>query len=526
MNSLQKKFTITIIIEILFICLVLGGTGSLMINRMVEKSAMQLLELTCQEHGAQINSIANKVQQSVDIMANIALQELESMERFINDEAYRDRFEKSMENQFWDIATNTDGAVSFYMRWNYELPISHKGFFYSRLRRNDALLKHEPLDVGAYSAEDTGYVGWYHIPVSNGNPTWMTPYHNLDTDLRVISYVVPLYVGEQLLGVAGIDIDFSDISATIANISLLEDGFAYLLDENDCILYHPKLNMGQPRPVLEANSYEAEIKLTNGCTLITHAHRNNASREGDFFIRFLGFSTLFFLCVASCITILMIQHIVQPLKELTAAAVKIADGDFDVKINCQSTDEIGTLAKSFQKTAASLKEYVGYINGLAYKDSLTGIRNNMAYQEYVSGLKARMVVRDTHFALALFDANGLKSINDTYGHAAGNLLIINSAKYICNVFKHSPVFRIGGDEFIAILENEDYENREELYRTFYENMSQVTISAKEREIPISIALGMADYNKDEDFLYENVFAKADHAMYQKKNEMKKQNGFK
>lgn len=79
MNSLQKKFTITVILEILCICLVLGGTGSLMINRIVEKSAMQVLELSCQEHGMYLNTLLNEVQQSVDIMASFVLEELDSM---------------------------------------------------------------------------------------------------------------------------------------------------------------------------------------------------------------------------------------------------------------------------------------------------------------------------------------------------------------------------------------------------------------------------------------------------------------
>lgn len=520
MNSLQKKFTITVILEILFICLVLGGTGSVMINRIVEKSAQQVLELACQEHGAHLNSTLNEVQQSVDIIANMALEELTGMGRFIKDASYQNTYETSMENKCWEIAAGTDDAVAFYIRWNYELPLSYDGFFYSRIKRNDSLLKHEPTDIAAYNRDDVGHVGWYHIPVANGKPTWVAPYHNLNSGLYVTSYVVPLYAENKLLGIVGMDMDFSEITARIAGISLFEDGFAYLVDEHNNILYHPTLGVGSPRPAKEASSFEAEITLTNGCTLVTHAHRENVNKEGDFYIRFLGFSTLIFLCIACCITILMIQHIVGPLKELTAAAVKIADGDFDVEITCQSTDEIGTLATSFQKTAAALKEYVGYINGLAYKDSLTGIRNNMAYQEYISTLKTKMTTNEAAFAIALFDANGLKIVNDTYGHAAGNLLIISSAKYICDIFKHSPVFRIGGDEFVAILENEDYKNRNELYNTFYEQMSGMIISFKEQEIPLSIALGMAEYNKDEDFLYENVFARADHAMYQKKNEMK------
>lgn len=521
MNSLQKKFTITIILEILLICLVLGGTGSLMINRVIEKTSLQLLDLTCQEQGAQLNSLLNEVEKSVNIMSNFVLDEFESMDRFINDKTYQAEFEKSMENKFQDIVANTDDVVAYYIRWNYELPITAEGFFYSGIKQNAPMVKYPPTDLNAYDKDDIGHVSWYHIPVENGKPTWLKPYQNLNNDVYMISYVVPLYADGQLLGVVGMDIDFSEISAKVAKISVFEDGYAYLVDETGHILYHYNLPEGAERPTNSPTALEAEIRLNNGCYLVVHALRENVNQEGDFFIRFLGFSTMLFLCAACCVTILMIQHIVQPLQELTDAAVKIADGDFDVEINCQSQDEIGTLARSFQKTAASLKEYVGYINGLAYRDSLTGIRNNLAYHEYIQTLEDKMKSGDATFAVAIFDANGLKAFNDTYGHEAGNQLIITASKYICDTFKHSPVFRIGGDEFIAILENEDYENRALLYKIFYEEMDLVTIPVEDLELPLSIALGITEYDKDKDFTYENIFNRADKIMYEKKSEMKK-----
>lgn len=520
MNSLQKKFTIAIIIEILIIALVLGGVGSLMINRIVEKSAMQLLELTCQEQGVPLNNLLLEMQQAVDIMAGFTLDELESMDRFINDVDYQKSFEESLESKYLDIGTSIDGVIAFYLRWNYQLPLTYDGFFYSHIKGEESMVKYPVTDLNAYDKEDFHSVGWYHVPVDNGEPTWLAPYSNVNYQFQIISYVVPMYADGQLLGVVGMDIDYEKVVAKISEIKIFEDGYAYMVDEENHIIYHPKLPMGAERPTQKANELEAEISLRNGCTLIALAHREHINAEGDFFTRFLGFATLFFLIAGSINTILMVRHITRPLKELTDAAVKIADGNFDVEINCQSKDEVGTLARSFQKTASSLKEYVGYINGLAFKDSLTGIRNNMAYQEYVSTLKAKMQSGEAQFAVAIFDANGLKTFNDTYGHEFGNQLIIATSKYICNVFKHSPVFRIGGDEFIAILQNEDYHNREALYKTFYENLSKVTISVNNQDMPISIALGIAEYDKDTDFLYDNVFAKADSAMYEKKREMK------
>ena len=72
----------------------------------------------------------------------------------------------------------------------------------------------------------------------------------------------------------------------------------------------------------------------------------------------------------------------------------------------------------------------------------------------------------TEFAIIVFDVNDLKKVNDFYGHDAGDRHILSAKKLICDVFKHSPVYRIGGDEFTVILTGTDYENGIELLQAF------------------------------------------------------------
>ena len=66
----------------------------------------------------------------------------------------------------------------------------------------------------------------------------------------------------------------------------------------------------------------------------------------------------------------------------------------------------------------------------------------------------------------MFDCDNLKKINDQYGHDKGDVYIKATSQMICRVFKHSPVFRIGGDEFAVILQDEDYRNRDALNDSF------------------------------------------------------------
>ena len=91
---------------------------------------------------------------------------------------------------------------------------------------------------------------------------------------------------------------------------------------------------------------------------------------------------------------------------------------------------------------------------------------------------------------------------------------------ICKTFKKSAVYRIGGDEFIVILERDDYNARERLLTEMKEEM----VRLKTAELPvyekISIASGLATYNSEEDFNVQEVFNRADAAMYKNKADMK------
>ncbi|MDY5101655.1 MAG: GGDEF domain-containing protein, partial [Agathobacter sp.] len=122
-------------------------------------------------------------------------------------------------------------------------------------------------------------------------------------------------------------------------------------------------------------------------------------------------------------------------------------------------------------------------------------------------------------AVVVFDVNNLKKTNDLYGHMAGDDLIINVSHEICQTFKHSPVFRIGGDEFVAILETKDLDEYESLLEQFRNKTEQKRLEDYP-ELVMSVACGAAVYDSDMDTCVADVFQKADYMMYQNKLMMK------
>ena len=148
-------------------------------------------------------------------------------------------------------------------------------------------------------------------------------------------------------------------------------------------------------------------------------------------------------------------------------------------------------------------------------DTLTGVKNRHAYLVAEERLNALISGnRVPEFAVVLLDLNDLKKINDTEGHSAGDDYIRNACKIICNTFKHSPVFRVGGDEFAVISQGDDYSNIEALIRQMNIHNAEAQQSGG-----IVIACGMSRYEDDDSVA--QVFERADNAMYENKSELKK-----
>lgn len=169
---------------------------------------------------------------------------------------------------------------------------------------------------------------------------------------------------------------------------------------------------------------------------------------------------------------------------------------------------------------AKMDQKYGSVKQLAYRDALTDVKNYHAYTEAKESLNIR--IHDEaleELGIAVFDVNDLKIVNDTMGHDEGDRYLRESSSIICNVFKHSPVYRVGGDEFVALLEGEDYANRVTLMEEFDRRVEE---SLKTGGAVVSG--GMDVYLPGNDFGYDSVFRRADAKMYERKKQLKEMKG--
>ena len=148
---------------------------------------------------------------------------------------------------------------------------------------------------------------------------------------------------------------------------------------------------------------------------------------------------------------------------------------------------------------------------ISVRDSLTGLYNRKFIEEEISRLNVR---RQLPLSLIMADLNGLKMINDTYGHEIGDKLLNKAAKLLENSCRAEDlVSRWGGDEFVLLLPKTDEKVVAKIYQRIKDSFREATLEGK--DLPVSIALGFA-VKKTMDKDIQTLLSEAEDKMYDNK----------
>ena len=175
-----------------------------------------------------------------------------------------------------------------------------------------------------------------------------------------------------------------------------------------------------------------------------------------------------------------------------------------------------------EKKVLEEEHLVNDLNKRVFVDALTHVRNKGGFDDYIDKLEQQRESEEKfEYAIGVFDCDDLKRINDTYGHDKGNVYLTSASRLICKIFQHSPVFRIGGDEFSVVLLNDDYQNREQLVRQFSAESEEICAAAQNPWEEVHISMGVAVYNPETDHSVNDTVRRADRLMYENKRRTKK-----
>ena len=530
MHSIRTKITALTVSVIVIAMTVATVFGVAAIKSIERRSADQTLLLLCETGEKNLDHYFESVEQSLSMVSAYVESDLTGLDDS-SLQAHLDR----VSDIFMKLTYQTNGVLTYYYRIDPAVSQNVKGFWYVNLD-DDGFEEHEVTDISLYDTQDTSKLVWFTVPKATKKPVWLPPYITDNLDVRVISYNAPIYLNHQFVGVIGIEIDYSTMAEEVNHITLYDNGYAFLNDDEGKIVYHPRMDVTKmdTQPTVPSGlmsddkfiryTYDGVEKqavwlpLSNGMRLnvtvpIREINANWKKWSQAIIITFVLLLALFVFVILS-----FVGQLTRPLRKLAAVAEQVDAGNYDCKLEYDGKDEVGTLTRTFNRLISHLKIYIRDLNDLAYADALTSLRNKGAFDLFLRNIQEQMDDPENtpEFAICIFDCNRLKSVNDENGHDKGDIYLKETAETICEVFAHSPVFRIGGDEFATLLTGNDYQARDALLCRFdklcAEKRNRETVAWEQ----VDIARGIAVYDPSDDRSVHDVVRRADKCMYENK----------
>ena len=536
MHSLRTKITTLTVCVTVIAVFVVSLMSVLFIRRTEHGKSNQLLLLLCETGERNLDYYFRSVENSVKDMAATTKSDITGKD----DESFSQHVER-MREVFDRIANKTNGVLTYYYRIDPAFSETVKGFWYTNLD-GTGFREHEVTDINEFDTSDTTKLVWFTVPKYEKEAVWLPPYITDNLDKQVISYNIPIRWRGEFVGVVGIEIDYSTMKEQVESIHLYDNGYAFLTDSEGNLIFHPRIDIAAlnadqipatPDGLLsditfteytfEGTRKEAVWQsLSNGMRLYVSVPENETEGEWQLLINRILIAAAAVIALSVILTRLVTARITKPLEQLTEAAKLTNEGSYDFKLEYNGKDEVGTLTNSFRRMTEHMKEHISDLNKRANVDSLTSVRNKGAFSNYIDDMQARIEANpeNVEYAIGVFDCDDLKTVNDRYGHDKGDIYLKTASRLICRVFQHSPVFRIGGDEFAVVLRNDDFRNREKLTEAFESGMKEACLTAKNRWEEIHVAMGIAVYDPQQDASVIDTVRRADKEMYSNKRKHK------
>ena len=237
-------------------------------NTLIEEERFSLL---CKEKANEIDTFFIKSMNTLNTISVCTLSGIEDEKNLYDTEKRKSYIEKTEKifasyllRYVASSITFTKGITSAYLQFDSRYGTENTGIFLS-ISNNDIV--HKTLtDLSQFNEKDIENAGYYYLPAKAKKAQWLEPYKSKYTNKNIISYVVPLILDKQVLGVMGIDMDIEFLSEQISNIRILKKGFAYLQTKSGQSIY-------SNRRKAKDNITKA-IKLKNDMTLVFSIPKN------------------------------------------------------------------------------------------------------------------------------------------------------------------------------------------------------------------------------------------------------------
>lgn len=540
MHSVRTKLIALISVVVMLIYSLLAGISIYYIRSSVESNARDMLTMLAQEKSQELDLQFEEAERAVSSLEEY-IRATANPEKLKADESAMRDYMDDLAVHAYDAAKIAGNVATVWFKADPDIYGKTTGVFYVD-NGNDGFIRIPGSDISMYEKDDMEHAGWYYGPKENGRAMWTDPYYNMNINVYMISYASPIVINGEFFGVVGMDETMSGIHSVIDTIDFAA-GSGFLMSPNGNLIYHKEYPEGLKKILFgEEMSQVSECitlgkatrheigkckwngienwvvgaPLKNGMILAILAPEGEIMNPMTHMLRNM-ISVLAVMFIALLFIVWrVVVWIVKPIQELTVASSRISKGELNVAIDYHSKDEVGKLADELRMVAKEMREYISYIHTQAYTDALSGVGNKTAYLDMVKTIDRKIQEGLADFAVAIFDINGLKHINDTQGHEYGDLVIIDMSTVLKASFGADKVYRIGGDEFIAIMENVIEDDIQGFMNKYELEIKKINEIPHAYEAKLAAAKGYTIYNSSVHKDFKAVFQSADTAMYEDK----------
>lgn len=230
---------------------------------------------------------------------------------------------------------------------------------------------------------------WYKTAIASDKVSWTNPYIDIFTGKLTISTVIPIYDktnNNELIGALGVDILLETLSKNINSIKIGKEGYVFILDRNNKVLTHKNENLiMKPCPLEDLNKAIKENKKTgieykwegkdkisaydkiekNGWNIIASAYVNEILDDTQGILYSIIIISLIALAIAAIISVIYSRSLTNPIKNLLNDMEQVKKGNFSVRCNVKSKDEIGKLGDGFNIMLESVGNLISSIKRVA-----------------------------------------------------------------------------------------------------------------------------------------------------------------
>lgn len=578
-SSISTRLMLLIIIGVFVLATVLVTVSVLLTSRILTKGAAAQMNLFCEERGDDLDTELLRIEDAVGSLSKWTRSKIPDVDTIASDADLRDSIVRDADDLIHFMTEHNEFIQGAYIHYTLDVTgvtSRDEGVYYTR--GDDGKFKIIPFSqeeiVNDPVADD-----WYYGPIRNGKALWTKPYYDYSVEDYLISYIEPVFIDDTPVAIIGVDISFTRLLTWVDSLTYQETGYMFLKeadgsvhyhlddlgdsqmhsDEEDQIVENAEL-MDQPETGEELIRYNfkgrdramAFVTLRNGMKFVLCDDYESIYSERNQAVILMSLLSIGLAGVFAAAAVIMARRLTNPLRELTAAANEISEGDYDVILPPETDNEVGELSRAFriaidniraraediqarvrvqdrkiEKAAKAIKQQEDDLiamRNLAYIDSLTNVKNKHAYEDTIEYIDAQIKSGTAEFAVIMCDLNYLKLINDNHGHKAGDEALQKAAKILCKAFPMSTVFRIGGDEFVVIpsvLEYARIDEKLDGLKLMLMNQKKASDDVLER---ISIAFGCAVFDRENDSSYQEVFERADQIMYEEKKKIHMSDG--